>query len=184
MILVFLVQLFFYLIFKSRYARVLKAQSEYEQAAASLAMNTRQARNISFFISSAFAGLAGSIYAYYINYIDPSSFSLHEMVFILTIVVVGSPGSFWGVIGGTIFLVLLPEPLRFTGEVQGWLEALFGLAENASLSVPVLNWVVAFFNYISSASVLGPMRQLLFALILFLVVYLKRESLFPMRREI
>jgi branched-chain amino acid transport system permease protein len=35
------------------------------------------------------------------------------MVFLLTIVVVGSPGSFWGCIAATVFLVLLPEPLRF-----------------------------------------------------------------------
>jgi branched-chain amino acid transport system permease protein len=68
---------------------------------------------MSFLFSSATSGLAGSFFAYYLNYIDPSSFALAEMVFILTIVVVGRPGSLWGVSLGTVFLVLLPEPLRF-----------------------------------------------------------------------
>jgi branched-chain amino acid transport system permease protein len=75
--------------------------------------DTGTVRNMSFLVSSATAGLAGSFFAYYLNYIDPSSFALAEMVFILTIVVVGRPGALWGVSLGTVFLVLLPEPLRF-----------------------------------------------------------------------
>ena len=93
--------------------------------------------------------LAGSFFAYYINFIDPSSFGLHEMVFILSIVVLGKPGSFWGVVAATFFLVLLPEPLRFL-EID--------------------------------SSILGPMRQFLYAAVLFLVVYLRRGSLFPVER--
>jgi branched-chain amino acid transport system permease protein len=68
---------------------------------------------MSFLISSASAGLAGSFFAYYLSYIDPSSFSLTEMIFVLTIVVVGRPGSLWGATWAVLFLVLLPEPLRF-----------------------------------------------------------------------
>ncbi len=107
------VQALLYLLYKSPFGRSLRALAEFERAAASLGKNTRRTRNIAFCISSAFAGLAGSFFSYYLNYIDPSSFGLGEMVFILTIVIVGSPGSFWGVIGATAFLVLLPEPLRF-----------------------------------------------------------------------
>lgn len=140
-----------YLFFRNCFGRALRAQAEFEHACLALAKNTQQIRNASFFISSAFAGLAGSFFAYYINYIDPSSFSLTEMVFVLTIIVVGKPGSFWGVIASTIFLVLLPEPLRF-------------------LEIP--------------PDILGPMRQLLYAVIQFGVVYWKRETLFPVERTI
>src|SRR3546814_13663115 len=62
-------------------------------------------RTAAFVISSICAGLAGSLFAYYIHYIDPSSFTLTEMVFVLSIVVVGKPGSFWGVTAATAFLV-------------------------------------------------------------------------------
>ncbi|MCI5066545.1 branched-chain amino acid ABC transporter permease [bacterium] len=144
-------QLILALLFQSRFARGLKAQAEYEEAALSLARNTRRIRGISFFISAGYAGLAGSLFAYYINYIDPSSFSLTEMVFVLTIVVVGKPGSFWGVLGATFFLVLLPEPLRF-------------------LDI--------------SPSILGPMRQLLYAVILYGVVFFNRYKIFPLQRVI
>src|SRR5262249_20691676 len=128
-----------YMIFNSPFARGLKAISEYEHAAAALGKNARQLKNLSFFVASALAGLAGSLFAYYINYIDPSSFQLNEMIFILTIVIVGRPGSFWGVIAATIFLVLLPESLSF-------------------IDIP--------------NDILGPMRQLLYALILFAVVFI------------
>lgn len=115
LILIFAVstQAFLYLLYVCPFGRTLRALAEYEKAAASLGADTRLTRNIAFFISSSFAGLAGSFFAYYLNYIDPSSFSLNEMVFVLTIVIVGRPGSFWGVIAATVFLVLLPEPLRF-----------------------------------------------------------------------
>jgi branched-chain amino acid transport system permease protein len=148
---VVVVQFFLYCVFKSNVARALKSQSENEYAAQSLAKNTAGIRNRCFVISSIFAGLAGSLFAYYINYIDPSSFGLHEMVFVLSIVIIGKPGSFWGCIFATIFLVLLPEPLRF------------------------LNF---------SPSVVGPMRQLLYAVVLFGVVYWKKETLFPVERSV
>jgi branched-chain amino acid transport system permease protein len=102
-----------YLVYASPLGRSLRAVAEHERAVATLGRDSRLIRNIAFFISSSLAGLAGSFFAYYLNYIDPSSFALGEMVFVLTIVIVGKPGSFWGAIGATIFLVLLPEPLRF-----------------------------------------------------------------------
>jgi branched-chain amino acid transport system permease protein len=102
-----------YLLFKSSFARVLRAQSENRNATMALGRDVRMINTTAFFISSFFAGVAGSLFAYYLNYIDPSSFAFSEMVFLLTIVVVGSPGSFWGCAASTVFLVLLPEPLRF-----------------------------------------------------------------------
>ncbi len=148
---VVLTMVILYVIFRSPYARSLRAQAEFELAAQGLAKNTVLHRNLSFLIASSFAGLAGSFFAYYMNYIDPSSFSLSEMVFVLTIVVVGRPGSFWGCIAAAVFLVLLPEPLRFT-------------------PMP--------------PSILGPLRQLLYAVILFTVVFFNRRRLFPLERRV
>ncbi|MCB0354242.1 MAG: branched-chain amino acid ABC transporter permease [Bdellovibrionales bacterium] len=102
-----------YLLQVSPFGRLLRAQSENEFAAMSLGRDVARARNLSFLISSAFAGFSGAIFASYLNYVDPSSFSLTEMILVLSMVVVGRPGSFWGVTLSTIFLVLLPEPLRF-----------------------------------------------------------------------
>ncbi|WKZ56810.1 MAG: branched-chain amino acid ABC transporter permease [Bdellovibrionota bacterium] len=138
-------------LFRASYGRQLRAQGESELVSLALGIPTRMLRNLSFVIASSFAGLAGSLFAYYMNYIDPSSFALHEMVFVLTIVVVGRPGSFFGVVGSTFLLVLLPEPLRF-------------------MEIP--------------SSILGPMRQMIYALILFAVVYVNRYRLFPVQRTV
>ncbi|RIK99785.1 MAG: branched-chain amino acid ABC transporter permease [Proteobacteria bacterium] len=144
-------QVCLWILFRSSYARSLRAQAEADFSAMTLNRNTRAIKSWSFLLSSFFAGISGSLFAFYLNYIDPSSFSLTEMIFVLTIVVIGRPGSFWGVIASTIFLVLLPEPLRF-------------------LEIP--------------PSILGPMRQMLYALILFAMVYINRAKLFPVQRTV
>lgn len=138
-------------VFRGRLGRSLRAQAEDEYLSLTLGKNTRGIRNDSFILASTFAGLAGGLFAYYINYVDPSMFNLNEMVFVLSTVVVGRPGSFWGVCVATIFLVLLPEPLRF-------------------VEIP--------------SDILGPMRQLLQALILFGAVYWNRATLFPPERKV
>lgn len=106
-------QVVLYIAQKGRFGRSLRAIAEHEKAALAIGRNVASIRNMAFVSSSACAGLGGSLFAYYINYIDPSSFTLTEMIFIMTIVVVGRPGSFYGVIAASVFLVLLPEPLRF-----------------------------------------------------------------------
>lgn len=146
-----LVMIVLYILFQSSFGRNVRAQAESEQFSLSLGKDTHAIKVMSFIISSSCAGLAGSMFSYYYNYIDPSSFGLHEMIFVFSIVIVGKPGSFWGVLLGTIFLVLLPEPLRFL-EID--------------------------------SSILGPMRQLLYAVILFAVVYWKRDILFPVKRRV
>jgi branched-chain amino acid transport system permease protein len=103
----------FWLLHRGSLGRALRAQAEFDEAVRAVGCDTGLVRNLAFMLSSASAGFAGALFAYYLNYIDPSSFSLNEMIFVLTIVVVGRPGSLWGVASATIFLVLLPEPLRF-----------------------------------------------------------------------
>ena len=142
---------FSFYIHRSEFGRKLKMQSEHIYATMALGTSIFSLRNKAFIISSGYAGIAGCFFAYYLTYIDPSSFALHEMVFIITILIVGQPGSFLGVTLSTIFLVLLPEPLRFIELSPG---------------------------------ILGPMRQFLYASILFLTVFFRKKSLFPVKRHI
>lgn len=138
-------------LFYGPYGRALRALAQLEHGAVALGVNAVWLRNSSFFVASAGAALAGSLYAEYINYVDPSSFTLTEMIFVLSVVIVGRPGSFLGCIGATTFLLLLPEALR---------------------------------RLDLSAAVLGPLRQLLYASILFGVVYVMRHKLFPQQRQV
>jgi branched-chain amino acid transport system permease protein len=68
-----------------------------------------------FVVAAGMAAIAGALFASYITFIDPSSFSLNESIFILSIVILGGLASNKGVFWGTVFLILLPEVLRFVG---------------------------------------------------------------------
>ncbi len=52
---------------------------------------------IAFAFGTAFAGLAGGLYAHNIQFIDPESFNFIESITILSMVVIGGIGSVWGV---------------------------------------------------------------------------------------
>lgn len=102
-------------IVNSPFGRVLKSIREDEIASQSLGKNTTKYKLLVFIIGSFFAGIAGSLYAHYVTFIDPSSFTVMESLNILLMVIVGGMGSIFGSIVGTIILVILPELLRFLG---------------------------------------------------------------------
>lgn len=66
-------------------------------------------------VAAGMAAVGGCLYAYYISFIDPTSFTAMESILILSIVIVGGAGSQWGPVLGAVVLVTLPELLRFVG---------------------------------------------------------------------
>jgi len=104
-----------YRISVSPFGRVLKAIRENEMAALALGKNVSNFKIKAFIIASGIAAIAGSLYAGYVTYIDPTSFTLDESIFIMAIILVGGTGNVKGPIVGTIFMVILPEILRFLG---------------------------------------------------------------------
>ena len=68
-----------------------------------------------FVVGGAMAAVGGCLYAYYITFIDPTSFTVMESIFIISIVIVGGAGSLRGAALGAVVLVVLPEALRFVG---------------------------------------------------------------------
>ncbi len=99
----------------SPFGRVLRAISEDEIFTKSLGKNVSRAKIVSFIISGMLASIAGALYAHYISYIDPTSFTIDESIFILSIVIIGGMRNLRTIFFATIFLVLLPEFLRFVG---------------------------------------------------------------------
>ncbi len=100
---------------KSSFGRVLKAIREDDKAIAVFGYRTLWYKLAIFVISAVMAAVAGSLFASYITFIDPSSFTLTESIFILAIVILGGLASNKGAIWGAVFLILLPEILRFVG---------------------------------------------------------------------
>ena len=95
--------------------RVLKAIREDEIFALACGKNVAGYKVAVLVVGAGMAATAGTFYATYITFIDPSSFTVMESIFILSIVIIGGAGSLWGPVIGAIVLVSLPELLRFVG---------------------------------------------------------------------
>jgi len=99
----------------SPFGRVLHAIREDEVFAKALGKNTLYFKVTAFAVSAALAASAGSLYAHYITYIDPTSFTVMESILVISMVIIGGAGSLWGPLVGAVVLVTLPEALRFVG---------------------------------------------------------------------
>lgn len=100
---------------KSSFGRALKAIREDETALQVFGYRTAIYKLVIFVVAAMLAGLAGGLYASYITFIDPSTFTLNESIFILAIIILGGLANLRGSLLGALALVLLPELLRFVG---------------------------------------------------------------------
>lgn len=100
---------------RSALGRLLVAISEDEIFCQSLGKNVGLAKLQSFVLGAMLAAAPGALYAHYVSFIDPSSFTIHESIFILSIIIVGGMGNLWGSLAAVAFMVLVPEALRFVG---------------------------------------------------------------------
>ncbi len=72
-------------------------------------VNLRAYRTLAFAIASGFAGIGGALLAHYVGTINPNSFDVEVMVFVLTWAIVGGTGTFYGPILGCVVLTVLNE---------------------------------------------------------------------------
>ena len=100
---------------KSPFGRILRGIREDEVATLAMGKDVNKHKIMVFVIGAFFAGIAGSLYAHYITFIDPSSFTVMESIAILLMVVFGGMGSLGGSFVGAAILVIFPELLRFLG---------------------------------------------------------------------
>lgn len=148
LILTFVIALVSYLLIRkitrSPFGTSLEATRDDELASKVLGKNTFKLKSYALAVSAFFAGIAGALYAHYITFIDPSSFTLLQLIPVICIVIIGGLASLKGTLLATVILVLLPEPLRFIG---------------------------------FPSSVVGPMRQIIYALLLLLILLYKPKGL-------
>ncbi|MBI4700032.1 MAG: branched-chain amino acid ABC transporter permease, partial [Deltaproteobacteria bacterium] len=93
--------------------RNLVAIREDEDVARVAAKDVPGLKLTAFAVGCGIAAGAGALYAHYLRFVDPTSFTIMESVFALTIVIAGGAGTFWGPLAGAAVLVTLPEVLRF-----------------------------------------------------------------------
>ncbi|HEX9115964.1 MAG TPA: hypothetical protein VGA61_07845, partial [Anaerolineae bacterium] len=106
-------------ILRSPFGRVLKGIREDETAVQALGKNSYNFKMIVLITGSAMAGLAGSLFAHYITFIDPSSFVMWLTFFIFMIIVLGGLGNHLGAVAATVVFVAIREGLRFVNLPAG-----------------------------------------------------------------
>ena len=100
----------------SRAGRAMAALSHNEIAAKCAGIDTETAKVKIFVMSAMLASLAGSLYAHYLTFISPGSFSIFFSIQLVTMVLIGGLGSLWGAVLGAILLTILPEVLHVVKE--------------------------------------------------------------------
>lgn len=94
-----------YLITRSRLGLAMKAIREDETAAASHGVNVLKYKVIAFAISAFMAGVAGSLYSYYLFAIEPYSvMSLNWLIYPVLVCVLGGFGTVIGPVAGALFV--------------------------------------------------------------------------------
>ena len=96
----------------STYGRALFAIRDDEVAAEALGIDTTRYKVLAFVLGAFFAGVAGGLFAHFLGYLNPSSFSFIKSIEVIAMVVLGGMGSISGSILAAILLTLLPEVLR------------------------------------------------------------------------
>jgi branched-chain amino acid transport system permease protein len=114
-VLMVIVVVVFARLIRSPFGRALRGVRDDELSMLALGRSVTRLKIQAFVISSAFISIAGFLFATYVSYIDPTSFNLDESIFILSAVIVGGLGNVRGPIVGALFVILLPEALRFLG---------------------------------------------------------------------
>ncbi len=100
---------------KSSIGRTLQAIRDDELGAMVLGKNVFAYRMLALGVSASIAALAGFFFAHFITFIDPSVFSIDDLILMFAMVILGGLASNKGSVIGGVIIFLLPEPLRFIG---------------------------------------------------------------------
>ncbi|WP_377805790.1 branched-chain amino acid ABC transporter permease [Azospirillum sp. A29] len=123
-----LVSTFTFGLIRSPWGRAFLALRENPVRALSLGVDTRRYTLMAFALGSALGGVAGSLYAPLLEFVDPTPFTLVLSFNLLLMVIVGGAGFFFGPFLGALIAVLLPEWLRFADGLYLILYATFVMA--------------------------------------------------------
>jgi branched-chain amino acid transport system permease protein len=112
--------------------RTLRAVHDNETAARLAGINVARVQMLAFVISAACAGLAGSLFAYWVGITAPTGFGLQLSLQLLSAIVIGGLGSLSGAVLGAFFLVWLPV---WTSNLSGNLNLSSDITNNLPLAV-------------------------------------------------
>jgi branched-chain amino acid transport system permease protein len=107
-----------YLVVTSRLGRAMRAIKLNEALAQSQGISPLSYKLLALALSAFLAGVVGGLFVFYLTIVDPSIFDFYYTETMLIMVIIGGPGSFWGVLGASAVLAALPDLLRFTTDLR------------------------------------------------------------------
>jgi branched-chain amino acid transport system permease protein len=106
-------------------------------------VNVARARMISLVLSSAFAGIAGALYASTLSFVEPDMMAFHVSSMILTMVILGGAGNVAGTFVGALAIILYDKSI--IPQLADWLALIW--PKNTFIgSVPDIRGA-SFFNF-------------------------------------
>ena len=103
---------------RTRTGRAFAAVRDRDVAAEIMGVNLLRTKTLAFALSSAYAGVAGCLYAILIGRVAPEQWNILMAINLLAIVVIGGVATISGTLLGAAFVVLLPRLLE---QVSPWL---------------------------------------------------------------
>ena len=96
-------------ILRSTTGRAMIAIRDSEIAAQTMGISLARYKTMAFAISAFFTGIAGSLYAHKIAFINPESYTIVLSIEFIIMIIIGGLGSIHGAIFGTAFVIMLPQ---------------------------------------------------------------------------
>lgn len=93
---------------RSWFGRACRAVRDNPEAAAAMGVNVRRTKVLAYAVTSALAGVAGMVYAFVDNTVNPQIFGLENAFLLLFMVIVGGSGHHAGAIVGAVLLYVMP----------------------------------------------------------------------------
>ena len=139
-------------IVRSKIGRAFLSVRDNYIAAEAMGINLFRCKLTAFAISSFYAGVAGSLWAYYTTIVTVENFTIMVSIQYLSMIIIGGLGSILGSIFGATFLIVLPEILQ-------------SLSNMAAGQYPAISQIV------------GALKEMAFGLVIILFLLFEPEGL-------
>ncbi len=165
-----------------QWGRAFEALRDSPIATDAMGVGTYRHKVLAFAFGSALGGLAGGLYAFNFQYLQPQTYSYELMVILLLGVVLGGRKSLWGALVGAAIIVLLPNLLSnrnlfqafsFAGLLIALVAGILGLRQKRVPPVQAVAPIVAMAVLAAGSLMVAnteDWRKAIFALMLFSVV--------------
>jgi len=127
---------------RSRIGRAFVAIKLNQPLAESQGIDPLRYRLLAIGVSAFVSGVAGGLYVFHLTIVDPSIFDFYYTETMLIMVIVGGPGSFWGVVAASLAFSIIPDLLRFSTDLRMVLYGAVLIAAMIALPRGLGGWAV------------------------------------------